>query len=224
MATFREQVPDPARRRLDLEHGGFTEATYAEYVRRELSIRRLVERDVASRVRITPADVRAFYESNADRFSEPPEVRARHVLVTVAPDADAEARAEARRKIDEVLAAARGGTDLAELAQRYSDDSTAEAGGDLGWFPPGRMVPAFDQAAFSLEPGELSGVVETPFGFHVLRVEERRPGVQRPEAEVRDEIRAHLREERIREAIAARVAELRAKARIEVLIALKEGS
>jgi peptidyl-prolyl cis-trans isomerase C len=225
MSRFRKAYADPARRRVELERGGFTEESYAEYVRRELSIRRLVARDVAPRVRVGAAEVSAFYEENRDRlFSAPPEVRARHVLVKNAPDAAPDARAEALRRIEAVLTAARGGADLGDLARRYSEDSTAAAGGDLGWFPPGWMVPAFDAAAFSLAPGELSSVVETPFGFHVVEVQERRPAIARAEEEVRDEVRAHLRERRLGEAVAERVAKLRRSARIEVEIPLEEGT
>jgi parvulin-like peptidyl-prolyl isomerase len=220
MARFREQVPGEARRRLLLERGGFTEESYGDYVRRELSIRRLVEKDVAPGVKVTSADVHAFYEANADQFTEPAAVRARHVLVKVAPDADAGRRAEARARIETVLAAARGGTDLADLARRHSEDETAAAGGDLGWFARGRMVPPFEAAAFALEPGGISDVVETTFGFHVIRIEERRPEVLHPEAEVRDAIRDRLRDRRLREAVAALVARLRATARIEILVPL----
>ncbi len=221
MARFRAQVPDPARRRLQLERGGFTEQGYAEYVRHELSIRRLVELDLAPKAKVTPAEVHAFYEANLDRYTQPAEVRARHVLVKVAPEASPEQRAEARRRIDAVLAEARTGVDLGALARRSSDDETASAGGELGWFPRGRMVPAFEAAAFALQPGQLSPVVETPFGFHVIEVEERRPEVREPESKVAGAIRGRLGEEKLQKLVRALVAELRATARIELLIPLE---
>jgi parvulin-like peptidyl-prolyl isomerase len=220
MAIFREKIPDPVRRRNALDAAGFTEESYAEHVKGELSIRRLVEKDIAPKVKVTKADVHAFYEGHLDRFTEPAQVRARHVLVKVAPDADAERKAEARGRIDAVLAAAKGGADFADLARSHSEDETAAQGGDLGWFSRGRMVPPFEAAAFALEPGGTSDVVETQFGLHVIRVEERRPEVRHPEAEVRDAIREQLRAEGLRRAVADRVAALRGKARIEILIPL----
>ncbi|HET8538639.1 MAG TPA: peptidylprolyl isomerase [Anaeromyxobacter sp.] len=220
MATFREKVPDPARRRNLLEAAGFTEDAYAEYVRRELSIRRLVEKDLAPKVKVTAVEVRAFYERNPDRFTEPAAVRARHVLVKVPSDATPERRAEARERIEAVLASARGGSDFADLARAHSEDETAPSGGDLGWFPRGRMVPPFEAVAFALEPGAISDVVETQFGFHVVRVEERRAEVVHAEADVRDAIREQLRAEGVRKAVAERVAALRASATIEILIPL----
>lgn len=220
MATFREKLPDPARRRNLLEAGGFTEEGYAEHVRRELSIRRLVEKEIAPKVKVSRRDVHAYYEEHADRFTEPAAVRARHVLVKVAPGAPPERRADARERIEAVAAAARGGADFAELARSHSEDETAPAGGDLGWFGRGRMVPPFEAAAFALAPGGISEVVETQFGFHLIRLEERRPEVRHPEVEVQGAIRELLRAERLREATAERVAALRAKAEIQILIPL----
>jgi peptidyl-prolyl cis-trans isomerase C len=221
MASFRAQLPDPARRRLQLERSGFTEQAYEEYVRHELSVRRLVDLDLAPKVKVTSAEVHAAYEANLDRYTQPAEVRARHVLVKVAPDASPEQRAEARRRIDTVLAEAKAGADFSALARRSSEDETASAGGELGWFARGRMVPAFEAAAFALKPGQLSGVVETPFGYHVIQVEERRPEVREPESRVAGAIRARLGEEKVMKAVRALVAELRATARIVILIPLE---
>jgi parvulin-like peptidyl-prolyl isomerase len=220
MAQFREQVPEATRRRMLLERGGFTEESYEEYVKRELSIRRLVEKEIAPTVKVTKADVHAYYEENVDRFTEPAEVRARHVLVKVAPDAAPEKKAEARARIETVLAAAKGGSDFAELARQHSEDDTAAKGGDLGFFARGRMVPPFEAAAFALEPGGISDVVETQFGYHVIRLEERRPEVVHAEAEVSDAIRDQLRGRALHDAVKARVEGLRATAKIEILIPL----
>ena len=221
MAKFRAQQPDPARRRLRLESGGFTEQGYAEYVKHELSVRRLIELDLAPRARVTVAEAHAYYEANLDRFTQPAALRARHLLVKVAPDASAEQKAEARRRSEALLAEARSGVDLGDLARRHSDDETAADGGELGWFARGRMVPPFEAAAFVLEPGRISEVVETPFGYHLIQVEERRPEVRQPESEVRDAIRARLGEERTMKAVRALVVELRGRARIEILIPLE---
>ena len=112
------------------------------------------------------------------------EVRARHILVSPVPDATPSQRDSTRMYADEIRARAVAGEDFAQLAIAFSVDGSATDGGDLGFFRRGQMVPEFDEVAFSLEPGEISEVVETPFGFHIIRVEERR----RPEFEtVRDE-------------------------------------
>lgn len=103
------------------------------------------------------------------------QVHAAHILVSVAQDASAEDKAAARAKIDAALQEIKDGKDFAEVAKAVSDDSTAGAGGDLGWFGRGRMVKEFEDVAFSLEPGQVSDVVETQFGYHIIKVLEKDP-------------------------------------------------
>jgi peptidyl-prolyl cis-trans isomerase D len=142
--------------------------------------------------------IRKFYDDHLlDRFTDPEEIRARHILVQVEPGADEATKTKARAEADDLLAQARGGADFAELAKKHSKDpGSAAKGGDLGFFPRGRMVPAFDAAAFGLEPGKISDVVETPFGFHVIKLEEKKPGGPRPFEVAREQIEKELTAER----------------------------
>jgi peptidyl-prolyl cis-trans isomerase C len=138
--------------------------------------------------------------------------------VKVAPGAGEETKRATRKKMAGVLAEVRAGGDFAALARKYSEDATAAQGGDLGFFPRGRMVKPFEDAAFALKVGAVSDLVETPFGFHVIKVEERRaPGPVAEEA-VREQIRAYLHSVRAREAVQAELQRLRAAAKIDVLI------
>jgi peptidyl-prolyl cis-trans isomerase D len=154
--------------------------------------------DYAELAAPSPAQIERFYEDHTvDRFTTPEEAQARHVLVRVAPDATDATRAAAREKAADVLAKAKQGDDFAALAKQYSDDPVSAArGGDLGRFPRGRMVPAFDAAVFALPAGSVSEIVETPFGFHVIKVEARDPGGVRELAAVRDQIVTELTRER----------------------------
>ncbi|HWP65719.1 MAG TPA: peptidylprolyl isomerase [Candidatus Limnocylindria bacterium] len=146
----------------------------------------------------SPAQIEAFYEAHKnDRFTKPEEVRARHILVRVEPDASDADRAAARKRAEELLARVKAGEDFASIAKQHSDDpGSAPRGGDLGAFPRGRMEPTFEQAAFALEAGTVSDVVETPFGFHIIKVDARDPGGVQELAAVRDEIVAELTRER----------------------------
>jgi peptidyl-prolyl cis-trans isomerase D len=147
-------------------------------------------KDFAALAAPSDGEVKAYYDEHRDdRFTAPEEVRARHILIKLPPAADEKARAAARTKAEDVLAKVKKGADFAKLAQDVSEDAgTASKGGDLGLFSRGHMVPAFDAAAFALEPGAVSDVVETPFGFHIIKVEEKLPGGQKPLDAVRDEI------------------------------------
>ncbi len=138
-------------------------------------------------------EVEAYYERNSFRYKKPERVRARHILISTDSDAAGEDRETARAKAAEVLAQAREGADFAKLAEEHSDDPGSKTrGGDLDWFPRGQMVPAFEEAAFSLAPGELSDIVETPFVYHVILVEDRRDATEQPIEEVEREIAADI--------------------------------
>src|SRR5207253_6558207 len=154
--------------------------------------------DFLSQADVPEAAIGDYYELHKnDKFTEPEQVRARHILVKVASDAGEPAKAAARKKAEDLLAKVRAGGDFAALARKNSDDpGSAAQGGDLGLFGRGTMTPAFESAAFALEAGKVSDVVETPFGFHVIKVEEHRPrGVEALDG-ARDEIVQALRAER----------------------------
>jgi len=151
----------------------------------------------ADSVRIPAAEIRRQYLANAKLYRQEEEVQARHILITPngsTPDADQKAHVRA----DSLLAAIRKeGGDFAELARRFSQaPGAASSGGDLGWFAPGRMVREFEEAAFALKPGEISPVVKTQFGYHIIKVEGHKPAGMKPFEEVRDQIRRQMAEAR----------------------------
>ena len=133
---------------------------------------------------------RELYDADPKRFEQPEQVRARHILIGPANDE------QARQKAAEVLALAQApGADFAALARQHSQDlGSARDGGDLGLFSRDKMVPAFTQAAFALQAGELSPVVATPFGFHIIRVEERKPAGPRAFDDVKAPLMAQARQ------------------------------
>ncbi len=145
---------------------------------------------------VADAEIQAYYDANKATFDEPEQVRARHILVRAPQDGDEAKKAEARTKIEGLLARIKAGEDFAAVATASSEDeSNAPRGGDLGFFPRGRMVPPFEDAAFALQPGEVSGVVETGFGLHLIKLEERRAAGARPFDDVKGEISEKLRRE-----------------------------
>lgn len=163
------------------------------------------------------ADVDAEYEREKHRYTGlEKQVRARHILIKAEESASAEAKAEVRKKIEQLLARARKGEDFAALARDHSEDSgSAKKGGDLGFNPKGRMVKPFDDAQFALKPGEISDVVSSNFGFHVIKVEAVREG-DVPLAEAKRELAEKLYLDR-------HAAELAKRAADDALAALKAG-
>jgi peptidyl-prolyl cis-trans isomerase SurA len=176
---MRSQFASEAEYRRQLQEAGLgTPEEYrrfvAEQVRRDLLssqlIQHLRQRQKIRTVQPTDQEVRAFFDSTRDRQPErPATVSFRAAFVQ--PQPSDSAKANARRQADSVLAALRAGADFATLAKRFSDDQgTRDDGGDLGWFRRGRMVPAFEAVAFQLKPGQVSNVVETAFGYHLIQV------------------------------------------------------
>ena len=161
---------------------------------------------VRSTATVPDADIQAYYDENLDQYSTPEQVRASHILLEIGSEDPSAVRAEAQA----ILERARAGEDFAELAREYSDDSgSASQGGDLGTFGRGQMVPAFEDAAFSLPDGEISDLVETDFGLHIIKVVEHQQGNTRPFEEVRDQIADELRWERAQEQVSELAEQLR---------------
>lgn len=162
------------------------------------------------RVNISPQDVERYYNTNIDQYSTPEQVRASHILLRT----EGKDEAVVRKQAEEILARIRAGADFAALATRYSeDDATKAKGGDLDFFGRGRMVPEFDAVAFSLEPGQVSDVVKTPYGFHIIKVVERRAATTRPLDEVRAQITEQLKWERAQQQASDLAAKLESEVR-----------
>lgn len=137
---------------------------------------------------VSDADVKQYYDAHLDEYAKPEQVHAQHILLKIAPDAGDEFKAEVRKKAEEVLAKVKAGEDFAALAKQYSEDSTAAQGGDLGTFGRGKMVQSFEEAAFALEPGATSDIVESPFGLHIIKVESKEAAGTKSLDEVRADI------------------------------------
>jgi peptidyl-prolyl cis-trans isomerase D len=147
--------------------------------------------DIAPKVEVSDVDLNEYYELNKNsEFQQEEQVAARHILKKVATEAGDDAKKAARDAIDAIRKKLDEGASFEELATAESEDTgSAEKGGDLGFFGRGKMVPAFDAAAFALEKGTVSDIVETDFGYHLIQVYDRKPAGIRPFDEVKDEIR-----------------------------------
>jgi peptidyl-prolyl cis-trans isomerase C len=134
-----------------------------------------VQKNVLSKVKVTDKDVEEYYKNHPKEFEKPETVKARHILIGFKGDMTEDQKKELRKKADDVLKKAKGGDDFAQLASEYSDDPGSKTkGGELGYFPKGNMVPEFENAAFNLKPGEISNVIETPYGYHIIKVEDKK--------------------------------------------------
>jgi len=145
---------------------------------------------------ITEDDIRIYYQQNQASYVVPEKRKARHILIRVAESADADTIMKKREEAEAILQKARQGQDFAKLAKQYSEDKSAAQGGDLGFFERGQMVKPFEDAAFTLKEGQISDLVRSQFGFHIIKVEKVQPGHTKTLAEVSDEIRQTLAKEK----------------------------
>lgn len=148
--------------------------------------------EVGKKIDIEPARIEEFYTSNKDRFTIPEQRKARHILFTAKKDDPDSVRAEKRRKAEAILARAQKGEDFVELARNNSEGPSKDSGGELGWFDPDGMVPAFAQAVRNLNEGEISPIVETQYGYHIILLEDIKPATVKPLSDVEEEIKKEL--------------------------------
>jgi peptidyl-prolyl cis-trans isomerase C len=189
-----------------------------DYTRRDLIISNFVEKTIISKITVSEDDARKFYDQNPDKFLKPESVRASHILIGVDSKASAEEKKAAREKAEKLRKEVAGGADFAALAKGNSTCPSSQQGGDLGSFGKGQMVPAFEQAAFALKPGEISEVVETQFGYHIIKVTEKKGAEKVEFKEARPRIEEFLRGQKIGPAVNDYLETARKTAKIELLL------
>lgn len=207
--------------RLRLETEGYTLDSYREHLRRMIQAKKYLDSIRAEAAEVSDRQLEEFYRHNERRLTLPEQVRVRHILLSWKPLGQPDDRAALRQQLEEIRNKALAGEDFASLASEYSDDSTRVNGGDVGYFHRGEMVPAFEQAAFALKPGEISDIVETPFGVHILKLEDRQAERLLPLDEVREQLREYISQEKMAEAVKQENERLRQQAKIEVLIPME---
>lgn len=195
---------------------GYTMTSYRQFMKKHLARLKLINLKVRSKVKVSDEDLKVEYAKISRMESEDAEVHARHLLVQVAPKATAD-QVEAARKKAVALAeeARRPGVDFVELAKKKSEGPSAADGGDLGFFRRGVMVPEFEKAAFTLPIGGISDPIRTKFGWHVIKVEERRAVAAKGFEEMKDQLRGRLLQMQLEKYTDQYIQELRAGAVVE---------
>jgi peptidyl-prolyl cis-trans isomerase C len=189
-------------------------------IRTQVAQQQWIEAQIAPDIKVTPAEVEKFYkESPPNRFDTPEMVRASHILVAVRRDAPPEEALAAETKINDLAARIKKGESFETLAKQYSDDPKAkETSGDLDYFSRERIMPEFADAAFKLKVGEVSPPVRTQFGYHLIKLTDRKPAHTATLDEAREQITAYLQDEKRRVAIAKVLQQLKDAAKIQIYL------
>jgi len=187
-----------------LKANNITLVRLKEDIKRQLMINSILE-ETRNQVSVSDEELLEYYNENKESFLEPEQVHARHILVETEEEAN-----------NLLLQLKEGLTDFAELAKEKSIGPSAPSGGDLGFFAIGQMVKEFEDAAFSLEPGEISGVVQTQFGYHIIKCEEKKEEYSPTFEEAKERISNLLKSQRENEAITALISKLKEEANIVI--------
>ena len=198
-----------------LNEMGLTESDVQKQISRGMAIQQLIDKEVGDKIKIGDEEVKSYYDANPQLFQQPEQVQASHILVKVDATATQAQKDEARKKIESVQKKAQKGEDFATLAKTYSEGPSGPQGGDLGYFRRGQMVKPFEEAAFNLKPNETSDIVETQFGYHLIKVVDKKPAQKMAYADVKERLSEHLKKQKMDSEANTYIQSLRSSAKIE---------
>lgn len=207
----------PSKRKFKkaLKDAGLTEADIRMRLKRTMAAQKVVQAKVAPGIKVTDDELKAYYQKNIYEFEHGVQVRASHILIKLSPFADDEERQKAKKRIEAIQKKIKSGEDFAALAKAYSEGPSKVNGGDLGYFGAAQMAPAFETAAFSLHTGEVSDVVTTQFGFHLIKVYDRKPAGKETYSEAAPKLKTRFYQERLNNSLRLLVDKLKSEAKIE---------
>ncbi len=197
-----------------LEKGGISEQALRAQIGKGMLIDKYIEKEFVEKVEISDEETRTYYDQNPQFFKQPEQVRARHILIKMDKGADAAEKEEAGKKIAAIRERLEKGEAFEDLAKEASACPSGKNGGDLGYFGRGKMLKAFEDAAFALQPGEMSDVVETEYGLHIIKSVDKKAEGMVPYDEVKGNLVKFLTKQEVQKNVLARVDELKANAQI----------
>jgi peptidyl-prolyl cis-trans isomerase C len=215
LQSIKQRYPDEAQFTEMLKNLGMTESEVQTQIKRGIAIQELINTEVAEKVKISDEECKQYYDTHPEFFKQPEQVRASHILIKVDENATETQKKDAREKIKAVQQKLKKGEDFAELAKTYSEGPSAPAGGNLGYFRRGQMLKPFEDAAFKLKPGETSDIVETRFGYHLIKVVDKQPEKTFAYAEIKDRLNEHLKKQKVETEVDVYIDNLRKSAKIE---------
>lgn len=218
LADMEKRFASSAKFKDALKKSGITRNDLKEFIKKRLLAARAKKQVVTDKAALSDTELKDYYEKNKGGFKRPVEFRASHILIGVDPAASKEEREKKLKLAKEVLARVRSGEDFSKLAMRYStDQGSAPIGGDLGTFHKGMADEAFEKAVLSLKVGEVSDIVETLYGYHIIMLTGMKPEAQLTFDEVKADVRNKLEKKRADELYKKWIDALKAKAKIEIV-------
>ena len=201
-----------------LKEMNISESGVRTQIERGLAVQQFINRDFVQKVSIPDEEAKAYYDSYPERFSQQAQVRASHILISVSADDDESKKKEAWDKIQNIKERLNSGEDFEALAKEFSQCPSSENGGDLGYFSKSQMVEPFSNAAFAMEIGEVSDVVKTQFGYHIIKLTDKMAETRYDFESVKENLKQLLMQYEVNEMLNAYISGLREKAEVEILL------
>jgi len=214
--NFKKQFETEAAFKKQIAAMNYTVDAITSQIKQSKTIQMFIEEKVMSTVSISDEETKAYFDSHPDEFKMPERIRASHILLKVDPKATDASKAETLKKIEEIKSKLDNGEDFAKLAEENSDCPSSAKGGDLGFFSRGQMVKPFEETAFALKPGEVSGVVETQFGYHIIKTQEKKIATTLSYDDIKEKLTGKLKENKFKKMFPTYIESLKAKYKIEI--------
>jgi peptidyl-prolyl cis-trans isomerase C len=217
--VMKSRYPTEERFEASLKASNLSVGDVRESIKKNVYIDEYLKKKDIRNPEVPEADIKEYYEKYKDNFKRKESVRVSHILIKVANDAKPEEKELSRKKIEKIRQEILEGKDFAEMAKEHSDcERSSSQGGDLGYLERGYMPEEFDKVAFALKKGELSDIVQTEFGYHIIKIVDKKPEGIVPYDEVKDFINKYLQEGIAKKKLASHIEGLKEKAKIEIFL------
>jgi peptidyl-prolyl cis-trans isomerase C len=201
-----------------LDEMGMKRSEYEKRLREGLTAQAAIKQLVDDKVKVSGDESKKFYDENRTKFSTPERVRASHILIRVPEGATDEVKKQKLTQIKAAQSLVKNGDKFEDVARKFSECPSAAQGGDLDYFGAGQMVKEFSDTAFAMKVNEVSDVVTTQFGYHIIKATDHKAAGERPYAEAKEDIEKFLKNQKGQQVVQAYVEDLRAKSKIEILL------
>ncbi len=213
---FKKQFETEAAFKKQIADMNYSEDAILSQIKQSKTIQKFIEEKVMPTISISDEETKTYFDTHPNEFKMPERVRASHILLKVDPKASEASKAETLKKIEGIKSKLDNGEDFAKLAGESSDCPSSAKGGDLGFFARGQMVKPFEDSAFALKPGEVSGVVETQFGYHIIKTQEKEIATTLAYDDIKEKLTAKLKEDKFKGMFPSYMESLKAKYKIEI--------
>lgn len=218
LASLKKRFSNEKDYNSALKRMNLTEKQLKGQIKKGMAIQQLIDKEIVQKVTVSDKEVKQYYDAHPSFFKQPERIRASHILIKVDSKADKSKKEAALRKIKDIQKQVKKGGDFAALAKKYSEGPSGARGGDLGYFSRGQMVKPFENAAFALKPGQVSDVVETQFGYHLIKLVDKKPEGTVAYKDVKDKLRQYLKSEKVQKGITDHVENLKKHAKIKKFV------